>query len=222
MPDGGQDIGQLAVLGSGVVDVVGDDDRQAEPLGQRRRLGDEPVVVGQEVVRELDEEPAGRRAVAPAEQRRVALRHGPRPGPIAHPQPAGQLAVATARQRDEALGVLGEERLAEARHALRAGHVGVRHEPAQAPPADLRAGQQDQMRAADPFADPAQVLLDRRPVTGQPGARRARSDGQALDHVGRRAGSPTDDGAVVAVGAAGRRSRPGRRPPDRAARSRAR
>ena len=34
------------------------------------------------------------------------------------------------------------------------------------------AGEQDEMRAADPLADPAQVLLDRLAMAGQPGARR--------------------------------------------------
>ena len=116
------------------------------------------------------------RPVAPPEERRVALGDGPGAGPVAHPQPPGQLPVAAAGQRDEALGVLGEERLAEARHALRAGHVGPRHEPAQAPPADLRAGEQDEVRAADPLADPAQVLLDRLAMAGQPGAGRAGPD----------------------------------------------
>ena len=136
MPDRGQDVGQLAVLGAGVVDVVGDDDRESGGLGQRRRLADEPVVVGQEMVRQLDEEAARRRAVAAPEQRRVVLGDGAGPGQVARPQPADQLAVTAARQGDQPLGVLGEERLAEARHPLRAGHVGVRDEPAQAPPAD--------------------------------------------------------------------------------------
>ena len=44
--DGGQDVGQFAVLGSGVMDVVGHHDRQAQLPGQHGGLGDEPVVVG--------------------------------------------------------------------------------------------------------------------------------------------------------------------------------
>ena len=136
MADRGQDVGQLAVLGPGVVDIVGDDDRQAGCLGQRRRLRDQPVVIGQEVMRQLDEEAARGRPVAATEERGVPLRHGTGAGQVAGPQPPGQLSVATARQRDEPLGVVGEERLAEARHALGAGHVGVRYEPAQTPPAD--------------------------------------------------------------------------------------
>ena len=175
-------------------------------LGQRGRLHDEPVVVGQEVVRQLDEEAAGGRAVAAPEQRRVALGDRPGPGQVADPQPAGQLPVPTAGQRDQALGVLGEERLAEARHALRAGQVGARHEPAQAPPADLRAGEQDEVRAADPLPDPAQVLLDRVAMARQPGTGRARAGGQALGRVGRR---PAD---VRAAG--GRAARPACRDDD--------
>ena len=139
MPDRGQDVGQLAVLGARVVGVVGDDDRESGRLGQLGRLADEPVVVGEEMVRQLDEEAARGRPVAAAEQRRVALGGRAGPGQVARPQPADQLAVTAARQSDQPLGVLGEERLAEARHPLGAGHVGVRDEPAQAPPADLRS-----------------------------------------------------------------------------------
>ena len=65
--------------------------------------------------------------------------------------------------------MLGEERLGEARHGLRAGHVRPRDEPAQAPPADLGAGEQHEVRAADPLADPAEVLLDRIAMPGEPG-----------------------------------------------------
>ena len=150
---------------------------------------DEPVVVGQEMVRQLDEEAAGGRPVAPPEQRRVALGDGPRPGPVARPQATGQLAVAAARQRDEALGVLGEERLAEPRDGLGAGHVGVRHEPAQAPPADLRRASRTRCGPRIALADPAQVLLDRR------------RDGRAAGHAtgaGGRAGPRSRRAAGVA------------------------
>ena len=188
--DRGQDVGQLAVLGPGVVDVVGDDDRQAELVGQRRRLGHEPVVVGQQVVRQLDEEAAAAGPVAAPEEPRVALRDGPGAGPIADPQAAGDLPVAAAGQGDEPLGVLGQERLAEARHALRPGHVRPRDEPAQAPPADRGPGEQDEMRPAAALADPAQVLLDRLAMAGQPGALGPRPDREALGHgrIARRCG----------------------------------
>ena len=183
MPDRGQDVGQLAVLGARVVGVVGDDDRESGRLGQLGRLADEPVVVGEEMVRQLDEEAARGRPVAAAEQRRVALGDRAGPGQVARPQPADQLAVTAARQSDQPLGVLGEERLAEARHPLGAGHVGVRDEPAQAPPADLGACQEDEMRSTHSLADPAQVLLDRWPMTGQPGAGGSRPGGPAFGRI---------------------------------------
>ena len=183
--DGGQHVGQFAVLGAGVVDVVGRHDRQAELPGQLRGLGDQPVVVRAEVVRELDEEAAAGRPVASPEDRRVPLRDRSCPGPIAHPQATDQLPVAAPGQGDQALGVLRQERLAEARHALRPGHVRLRDEPAQAPPAHLGSGQQDEMGPATSLADPAQVLLDRLAMAGQPGTLGSRPDGEALGHVRR-------------------------------------
>ena len=219
--DGGQDVGQLAVLGRGVVDVVGDDDRQPEVLGKGGRLGDEPVVVGQEVVRQLDEEAARGRPVAAPEERRVALGHGAGTGEVARPEAAGQLPVAAAGQRHEALGVLGEERLAEARDGLRAGHVGPRHEPAETPPADLRPGEEHEVRAADTLADAAQVLLDRLAMAGQAGTGRAGTARDALGRVrGHGRGGGRGHARAVAVGGAGRRSGPGPGRPRRAARSR--
>ena len=139
---------------------------------------------------------AGR--IAPPEQRRVARRDRPCPGAIADPQPACQLPVTTARQRDQALRVLGQERLAEAGHALGAGQVRPRHEPAQAPPADLRAGQQDEVRTAGPVPDAAQVLLDRIAMTRKPGTCRAWPGGQTLVDRGR----PRTHRLVAGAGAA--------------------
>ena len=165
--DRGQDVVELAVGRRRVVDVVGDDDRQAERLGQRRRLRHEPVVVGPAMVRELDEEAARGLVVAPPEQVAVALGDGAGAGSIADPQSSGELAVATARQRDEALGVLGEERLADPRHGLGPGEIGVRQQPAQAPPAGRRPGEQHEMRSARSVADAAEVLLDRVAMAGQ-------------------------------------------------------
>ena len=75
--DRGQDVVELAVVRGRVVDVVGDDDRQPELRGERHRFGDEPVVVGQQVVRELDEEAA----------RRTARRHARRSRRSAAPPP---------------------------------------------------------------------------------------------------------------------------------------
>ncbi len=91
---------QLAVLGERVVDVVRDGNREAELPGQPHRLGQEPVVVRQQVVLELKDESADATADmacpetaradstvpdarAPAEQPRVALRDLRRALPIA-------------------------------------------------------------------------------------------------------------------------------------------
>ncbi len=91
--DADQHVLELAILGPGVVDVVGDDDRQPEPLGQARRLGHQPVVVGQEVVLQLDEE-AGSQAAHRAIALGQATRHRFGPGTIAGQQPPRDLTVA--------------------------------------------------------------------------------------------------------------------------------
>ena len=187
MADRREDVLELAALGRRVVDVVRDDDREAELFGQSGGLGHQPVVVGQEVVLELEDEAgcrdprrppharaagatratgraeaartAGRLAPrARAEQPGVALGDRPCPLAVADPEASGDLPVAAARQRHEPLGVLGEERLAEPRHALRPGQVRPADQAAQAAIADPVAGEQDEMRAtlarADARADP--------------------------------------------------------------------
>ena len=58
-------------------------------------------------------------------------------------------------------------------HALRAGEVGVRHEPAQAPLADLRRASSTRCGPRPRSADPAKVLLDRLAVAGEAGAARS-------------------------------------------------
>ena len=178
--DRGQDVVELAVVRGRVVDVVGDDDRQPELRGERHRFRDEPVVVGQQVVRELDEEAARRRSVATPEDRGVELRHRPGARPIADPQPASDLPVATTRQRDDALVLLLEQRVAEPRHGLGPGQVRARDEPAQAAPADRAARQQHEVRTACPLADPAHVLLDRIAMPGQLRALGSRAGRSAL------------------------------------------
>ncbi len=169
MPDRGQHVSELAALGPVVVDVVGHHHRQPQLAGQVRRLRDEPVVVGQQVVRQLEHEPAGHRRIAPTEQVRVPLRERPRTLPIARPQSPGQLALPAARQRDQPLRVLRQQRLGEPRDRLRAGEVRPRHHPAQAPPARRVAGQQHEVRSALRLPDPPVILLHDRAVTRQPG-----------------------------------------------------
>ena len=126
MADRGQDILQLAILAPGVVDVVRDDDRQAQLRREPGGLGDEPVVVRSEVMRQLEEEAGSGHVVATTpEDRRVALGHDPRPVAVADQEAPGDLALAAAGERQQSLGVLDEERLAEPRNPLRAGQVGV-------------------------------------------------------------------------------------------------
>ncbi|HYL41094.1 MAG TPA: PHP domain-containing protein [Candidatus Binatus sp.] len=48
--DRGQDVAELSILGPGVVDVVRDDRGQAQLVGERGGLGDEPVIVRPQVV----------------------------------------------------------------------------------------------------------------------------------------------------------------------------
>ncbi len=132
---------------------------------------------------QLDEEAARGRAITKAEEGGVALGRGARAQLVARPQATGQLAVAAAGQCDEALGVFGKEGLGEPRDRLRTGHVGPRHEPAQAPPAYLRASKQDEMRSARSLTDPSQVFLDGLAMPWQPGARGARPAGQTLGHA---------------------------------------
>src|SRR6187551_1490600 len=86
--------------------------------------------------------------------------------------------------------MLVEQGVTEPRDALRAGHVGPGHEPAQAAPADLAASQQDEPRAAGARADAAEVLLDRIAMAGEPGPVGAGPGGPAVlgGLVGRVAG----------------------------------
>ena len=194
--DRGQHVVQLAVVSSGVVDVVGDDDRERE----RRRFGHEPVVVGQEMVRELDEEAARRRPVSTTEQRRVALGNGPRTRSIADPQPACDLPIATARQRDETIVVLVEQGVADPGHRLRPREVRARDDPAQAPPAGGVPCQQHEMRPASALADPAQVLLDRIAMAGELRALGPWPRGTALENRRLRGSRPIAAPTPLAAG----------------------
>jgi hypothetical protein len=72
------------------VGVVRDDDRQVELARQGDGLGDEPVVVRQQVMRQLDVEAAWKLF-------RERSGGRPRPGAIPDPQPPGDLPIATAR-----------------------------------------------------------------------------------------------------------------------------
>ena len=69
MADADEHVLEPMPLGVGVVDLVRDRRRQAELAGERRQLGDEPVVVGLEVVAQLDSEVAVGEVLGPAPRR---------------------------------------------------------------------------------------------------------------------------------------------------------
>ncbi len=209
MGDGRQDVAEFAILGSSVMDVVRGDHRQPEVGGQSRSLRHEPVVVGEEVMRELEEEPARGhtldtpRAPTAPEDQRISLGHGPRPRPIPHQQSPGDLAIPAARQRHDALGMFGEERLGEPRHPFGPGEIGMGNEPAETPIPAAIPCQQHEMRAPLPLPDPAQVLLHDRPMARQPGPLRPRPGRAPLDrcrrpHVGCRTCGPAASGRPTA------------------------
>ena len=123
VPDRRQDVLELAALRVRVVDVVGDHDRQPQLVGQPGGLRGEPVVVGQEVVRQLEHEARRRRRLPRPEQRRVPLRERAGALAIPRPQPPRELAVATAGQRDDPFVVRLQQLVGERGHGLRPGEV---------------------------------------------------------------------------------------------------
>ena len=189
-----QDVVHLPALGIGVVDVVRDHDRQPELFGQTGGLGHEPVVVRQQVVLHLQEErgrggrvltgvagcdgPASKPVAC--EEPRIPLRRGPCSFPVAGPQAPGDLALAASGEGHQAVRVLGQQRVAEARHRFRSGQVRAADESAQAAIARRVAGQQDEMRAALPLSDATQILLHRVAVAGQQSACRTGPGRQPL------------------------------------------
>ena len=152
--DRGQDVVQLAVLASGVVDGVGHDHRQPQVAGQGDRLGDQPVVVGAEMVGQLDDQP-----VRPEDPGQPLCR-GARAGPVTDQQASPDLPVAAARQGDDPIVVRLQQRVADPGHGLRPGQVRPRQQAGQAAPADLVAGEEDEPGPSRPDPDAAQVLLD--------------------------------------------------------------
>ena len=82
--------------------------------------------------------------------------------------------------------MIGKEGLAEPRRTLRAGQVGPADQPAEAPIAAGIAGQENEVRATRPVADPAEVLLDGLATAGQPSPFRSGPGRQALARGGGR------------------------------------
>ena len=204
MPDRGQDVLELAALGPGVVDVVGDDHGQPQLVGQARRLRDEPVVVGQQVVLELEHEAAPRPPSSPRPNR-PAYRSATARAPSRSPA-RSRRASSPSRQPDSAISpsaCSASSAWREPRHGLRPGEVRPRHQPAQAPPARRVPGEQHEVRPALPLADPAVVLLHDRAMTRQPGTGRAGPGGPALGASTRRLGDATGGRRPGSPGARG-------------------
>ena len=168
MADRRQHVLQLAVLGQRVVDVVRDDDRQAQLVGQARVSATSQSSSGSRWCWSSRTKPASAmrmaRRTGPAARTAPAYRSATARAPSRSPdpQPPRELAVAAARQRDQALRVLREQRVGEPRHPLGAGQVRPADQPAQAPIARRVAREQHEVRPALRLADPAQVLLHER------------------------------------------------------------
>src|SRR5207237_1283218 len=139
---------------------------------------DEPVIVREQVMRELDEEGG------PAEACRVVLGRGAGARPIAHEQPARDLAVATTRECDQALAMLGEQVLGEPGDALGPVEIRAGDEPAQASIARRVARQQHEVWATLARPDATEVLLDDRPMTRESRSGRARAGREPFRHGG--------------------------------------
>ena len=145
-------------------------------------------------MRQLDEEAARRRAVAPSEDPYVAFRGSPRTGPIADPQAPRDLTVTAAGQGDDAVVIRLEQLVTETRHGLGPREVRPGDDPTQAAPADGGPGEEYEMRPPRPFADATIVLLDGVAMARELRPRRPGPDRPALggeEHVlGRRLATP--------------------------------
>ena len=102
MPDAQQDVVRLGLVLADVVQVVGDDERQAGLRREAQELLVEPALLGEAVVLELQEE-----AVL-AEDVAVLAGDLARLLPVVHLERLGDLAAKAGRQPDQALAVPGE------------------------------------------------------------------------------------------------------------------
>ena len=134
-----QDVVRLVLLRVDVVEVVGDDQRQAGLGREPQQLLVELALLGDLVVLELEEEP-------PLAQDVLVLL-GERPGqlPVVHLERLGHLAAEARGQPDQALAVLREVLAVDARLVVVAVEVGVRDEPAQVPVAGHVRREQDEV-----------------------------------------------------------------------------
>ena len=137
----------LGVLGLGVVQVVGGDQRDAEVLGQAQQLALGLPLDGDAVVHDLGEE------VLLAEE--VLELAGGLAGLVvlAEPQPGLDLAADAAGRGDEAVAVQREELAVDARLEVVALHRGQRAHPEQVVHAAGGAGQQRHVGVGAAAAD---------------------------------------------------------------------
>ena len=129
-----------ACVRADVVQVVGDDQRQADLGRQAQQLLVEPALLGQAVVLELEEE-----AVLAEDVARTAPATLARRLPVVDLERPRDLAVEARRQADQALAVLGEVVAVDARLVVVAVEVRVGDEAAQVLVAGPVLGQQDQV-----------------------------------------------------------------------------
>ena len=184
MADRRHHILHLAALGVGVVDVVRDNDRQAHLPRQSCRLRHKPVVVGEKVVLQLQEERGRGGGVRPGpargKQPGVVLRRGPSPLPIPDSQPPCDLSLAATGESHQAFRVRGQKLVAEAGHRFGAGQIRATDKTAEAAISRRVSGEQHEMRSALPFPDSPQIFLHRAAATRKPGPIRTRPERQTL------------------------------------------
>ena len=137
--DAQQDVVRLGLLLADVVQVVGDDQRQADLRGEPQQLVVEPALLREAVVLELEEE-----AVLAED---VAVLAGDLAGqlPVVDLERLGDLAAEARGEADEALAVLREVLAVDARLVVVAVDVGVGDEAAEVLVAAVVLGQEDQV-----------------------------------------------------------------------------
>ena len=147
MADADEHVLEPMAVRIGVVDLVGDDRRQAGLLGQLGELCDEPVVVGLQVMAQLDGK------VAVTEARRPGARNLQGRVALAGQQEARNPAVPAARQAEQVPARVFERRLderpVEDRELLLARQVAAARQPGERGVAIHVARQQDEVVTGD-------------------------------------------------------------------------
>ncbi len=122
-----------------VVEVVGDDERQASLRAEAQELLVEARLLGDAVVLELEKE------VALAEDVAVLARQAAGLLPVVHLERLRDLAAEAGREADQALGVAGQQLAVDARLVVVALEVGVGEEPVQVAVPDEVLREQDEV-----------------------------------------------------------------------------